>query len=195
ALGPMFEPLGGLLVLLWAWASRTPWRDLGYVRPRSWAGTVALGVLLGAGFKLTMKAVVLPLLGAPAIYPVYHYLAHNRAALPGMVTDILLGAGFAEETVFRGFLFERLGRLLGSGTGARYAILAVTSLWFGAVHYPNQGLAGAEQATLTGLLFGVLYLRSRRLALPMVTLVRCDLMAVAIIYTGWETRVAHWLFR
>src|SRR6476660_1690909 len=26
------KPLGGLLVLLWAWRSHTPWRDIGYVR-------------------------------------------------------------------------------------------------------------------------------------------------------------------
>ena len=33
------KPLGGLLVLLWAWRSHTPWRDIGYVRPRSWIGS------------------------------------------------------------------------------------------------------------------------------------------------------------
>ena len=35
-------PLSGLLVLLWARWSRTPWREIGYVRPRSWIGSLAI---------------------------------------------------------------------------------------------------------------------------------------------------------
>ena len=41
-------PVGAVLVLLWAWRSRTPWRELGYVRPKSWIRTMAAGLLLGA---------------------------------------------------------------------------------------------------------------------------------------------------
>ena len=59
------KPLGGLLVLLWAWRSHTPWRDIGYVRPRSWLGSLAVGIIFGCVFKLLMKAIVMPLLGAP----------------------------------------------------------------------------------------------------------------------------------
>ncbi|TMA33009.1 MAG: CPBP family intramembrane metalloprotease, partial [Deltaproteobacteria bacterium] len=56
-----------------------------------------------------MKAVVMPLFGAPAINPAYHYLAGNTAALPGMILAVIFGAGFGEEIFFRGYLFERLG--------------------------------------------------------------------------------------
>src|SRR5262249_28651825 len=42
-LGPILEPLGALLALLWAHLSRTPWSELGLVRPKRWVGTVALG--------------------------------------------------------------------------------------------------------------------------------------------------------
>jgi hypothetical protein len=35
----IFVPLSALLVLVWAQWSRTPWRDIGYVRPGSWIGT------------------------------------------------------------------------------------------------------------------------------------------------------------
>ena len=66
-----------------------------------------------------MKVIVVPLLGAPAINPAYHYLAGNRAALPGMVFTMIV-AGFAEETLFRGFLFERLGKLFGTGAAQEY---------------------------------------------------------------------------
>ena len=35
-------PLSAVLVLVWAWLSRTPWREIGYVRPRSWIVTLAI---------------------------------------------------------------------------------------------------------------------------------------------------------
>jgi CAAX protease family protein len=194
-LGPIMEPLGGLLALLWAYRSRTPWRELGFAQPRSWALTILLGLVLGFAFKLLMKSLVLPVLGAPDINPVYHYLAGNTAALPSMVFDILVGAGFAEETVFRGFLFERLGKLLGQRPWAKITILLITSVLFGLVHYPGQGLYGALQALFTGLLLGALYLITKRLWLSMVTHVAFDLTAVFIIYRNLETQAAHLLFK
>ena len=63
----VFKPLSGLLVLLWAWRSHTPWREIGYVRPRSWLGSLAVGIVFGCALKLLMKVIVTPLLGAPAI--------------------------------------------------------------------------------------------------------------------------------
>src|SRR2546430_13671637 len=103
-------PLGAILVLLWVQWSRTPWRDIGYVRPKSWTRDLAVGVACGIAFKLLMKALVMPLLGAPPINQAYHYLTGNRAALPGAVYLLIAGGGFGEETVYRGFLFERFGK-------------------------------------------------------------------------------------
>ena len=98
------KPLSALLVLLWAWRSHTPWREIGYVRPRSWIGSLAVGIVFGCAFKLLMKALVMPLVGAPAINLAYHYVVGNRAALPGLMFTMIVGAGFGEETIFRGFL-------------------------------------------------------------------------------------------
>jgi hypothetical protein len=48
ALGNLvFVPLSALLVLAWARLSGTPWVNLGFVRPRSWVSTVALGLARG----------------------------------------------------------------------------------------------------------------------------------------------------
>ena len=66
-----------ILVLLWVRRSRTPWAEIGYVRPRSWGRSLAVGVLFGASFKILMKAIVMPLLGADPINPAYHYLVGN----------------------------------------------------------------------------------------------------------------------
>jgi len=194
-LGPVFEPVGGLLVLLWAYRSHTPWPELGFRRPKSWVLTILLGLILGFGLKLLMKSLVLPLFGAPVINPVYHYLAGNTAALPSMTFDIIVGAGFAEETVYRGFLFERLGKLLGTGRWAKLVILLSTSLLFGSVHYPGQGIYGALQAFFTGLCLGVMYLITKRLWLSMVAHVAFDITAMLIIYKNFEPRVAHLIFK
>src|SRR5256714_14836433 len=61
--------------------SRTPWKEIGYVRPNSWLLSTAVGLVSGILFKIVMKAVVMPLLGADPINSAYHYPGrHPRAA-------------------------------------------------------------------------------------------------------------------
>ena len=110
----------------------------------------------------------MPLFGAPAVNPRYHYLAGNAAALPWMLYAVVVGAGFGEETVFRGFLFQRLGKLLGARRAALAATVLLTSGLFALAHYHDQGLPGVEQAAMTGLVFGTIYGVTRQLWLPMV---------------------------
>src|SRR5256885_95071 len=43
--------LSGILVLVWARLSHTPWREIGYVRPKSWLGSLAIGLVFGIAFK------------------------------------------------------------------------------------------------------------------------------------------------
>jgi uncharacterized protein len=188
-------PLSAVLVLVWARLSGTPWREIGYVRPRSWIGSVAAGIVFGCAFKLLMKSLVMPLLGAPPINQAFHYLAGNTAALPGILYAVIIGAGFGEETVFRGWMFERFGKLFGSSAWAKTSIVVITSTWFGAVHYPFQGLAGAEQATIFGLVFGTIFAIRGRIFMLMVAHAAFDIAAVAIIYWDFESAVAHFIFR
>ena len=193
--GPMVVlPIGAVLVLLWTWRSGTPWRDIGYVRPKSWIRTLAVGVAFGIAFKLLMKAIVMPLLGADPVNQAYHFLAGNRAVLPAAVLAMLT-AGFAEETVFRGFMFERLGKLFGSGVPAKTSIVVVTSLLFALGHYSVQGLAGTEQAAITGLVWGTIFAVTGRIFILMVAHAAFDLTAVAIIYWNLESAVAHLVFK
>jgi membrane protease YdiL (CAAX protease family) len=188
----LFIPLSALLVLAWAQASQTPWRDLGFVRPRSWTRSLAIGIAFGALFKLTMKAVVMPLLGAPPINARYHFLAGNAAALPAMLYAVIIGAGFGEETLFRGYLFERLGRLLGHGRAAKIVIVLTTATLFAAAHYPDQGIPGVEQAAVTGLVFGGIFVVTGELFMLMVAHAAFDLVALALIYWNLEGKLPLW---
>lgn len=187
-------PFGAILVLLWVRGSRTPWGDIGYVRPKSWTRDLAVGIALGIACKLLMKALVMPLLGAPPLNQAYQYLTGNRAALPGAVYLLIAGGGFGEETVYRGFLFERFGKLFGSGASAKRGIVLLTAAWFALAHYPEQGLPGVEQALITGLVFGTIFAITGRILLPMVTHAVFDLTALAIIYWNLESKVAHLIF-
>jgi uncharacterized protein len=190
----LFAPLSAILVLVWVWRSQTPWRDIGYVRPRSWVTTFAVGIILGVALKLLMKAIVMPLLGAPAINQAFHYLAGNTAALPAAIYTMIVVAGFGEETVFRGFMFERFGKLFGSTVWARPLIVVITSVWFGLDHYSLQGLPGVEQATIFGLVFGTVMAVTGRIFMLMIAHAAFDLTALAIIYWNLESKVAHLIF-
>jgi membrane protease YdiL (CAAX protease family) len=142
----IIEPLGAILVLIWAKISRTPWRGIGYVRPRSWKKTFVIGVVFGVAFKFAMKAFVMPLLGAPPINQSFQFVTGNPALIPFMLYLIIFGAGFGEETLFRGWMFERLSKLFGQSAAAKGAIILITSILFAAAHYPGQGTPGVEQA-------------------------------------------------
>lgn len=194
SVGNVALPLGAALVLLWVRLSHTQWRDIGYVRPRSWIGAVIVGVVFGVAFKFLTKAIVMPLLGADPVNHAYHYLAGNQALLPSAVWAMLV-AGFGEETVFRGFMFERLGRLLGSGVAAKVSIVLITALLFGLAHFADQGLSGVEQAWVTGLVFGSVFAVTGRIFVLMCAHAAYDLTALAIIYLNLETTVAHLVFK
>ena len=188
-------PFSAILVLVWVKLSRTPWSEIGYVRPKSWVATLAVGIIFGIAFKFLMKAIVMPLLGADPINHAYHYLAGNRAGLPGAIYLVIVGAGFGEETVFRGYFFERLGKLFGRGGWAKAFIVVITSVWFGLAHYSVQGLAGTEQATITGLVFGTIMAVRGRIWMLMAAHAAFDLTALAMIYWNLESRVAHLVFK
>ena len=190
----LFVPLSALLVLLWRYFSQTPWHDLGLIRPQNWIRTIVIGIAFGVALKFLMKAIVMPLLGAPPINWAYHFVAHNPAALPMMFYLIIIGAGFGEETFFRGWMFERLGKLFGHGELAKIAIVLTTSALFAAAHYGGQGIPGVEQALVVGIVFGSVFAVTGRIFMLMIAHTAFDLTALWMIYYGMETRIAHLIF-
>ena len=191
----LFVPLSGMLVLVWAWISKTPWRDLGLMRPRSWARTIAIGIVFGVALKFAMKSIVMPLLGAPPVNGPFHFLAHNRAEIPAMLYVIIIGAGFGEEMIFRGWAFERFAKLLGHATWAKVIAVLITAAWFGQQHYGLQGMVGVQNAAVVGLVFGSVFAMTGRLYLLMIAHVAFDLAAYAMIYWDFETAVAQFFFK
>jgi membrane protease YdiL (CAAX protease family) len=190
--GPM---VGALLVLAWAWLSATPLAVLGVRAPPRWSIVVLQGVTLGIALKVVSKVLIMPLLHAPPTNATYHYLEGNAAALPGVVLTILVWASVSEELVFRGYVFERMGRWLGSSSVSLVATVLISTALFASAHYPDQRWPGVQQAVLTGLVFGSVFAWRGDLAIVIVAHAAYDLLAVSLIYLGWESRVAHLLFR
>lgn len=108
---------------------------------------------------------------------------------------MIVGAAFGEETMFRGYMFERLSKLFGHGVWAKILIVLITSALFGLVHYSVQGLAGVEQAAIVGLVFGSIFATTRQIFLLMFAHAAFDLTALAMIYWNLESAVAHLVFK
>ncbi len=187
-------PIAAALGLVWLWLSRTPLRDMGMARPKSWAITIAGGLLLGIALKFLMKAVVLPLFGADPVNHTFHYLAHNQAAALDFAAYAIYGAGFAEEFFFRGYLFERLGKLFGHSTLAIVTIVILTTGLFGLAHFA-QGPWGVVNALITGGTVAIIFALTRNLWFVMFVHAAFDLAALAMIYYDVEPQVAHLIFK
>ena len=91
-----------------------------------------------------------------------------RIAWVGLLVNI--GVAIGEETIFRGYLLTGLKAAAG-----KWPALAVMTIIFGLFHLPAYGEAGMRAGTLTlaiilaslfGLLFGIIYLRTGALWLP-----------------------------
>lgn len=182
----IFIPLSPILIVAWAWLSKTHWAELGLARPKSWPRTILLGVAFGSALKLFMKAVVMPLLGAPPVNEAFQFLVGNTAALPEIIFTVTVSAGIGEELLFRGYAFERLHKLMGRSRLATVAIVLITSAWFAYEHNAFQGLPGVQQAGIVGLLFGAIYAQTQRLWFLIIAHAAFDLTAVALIYFNLE---------
>jgi membrane protease YdiL (CAAX protease family) len=191
----IITPLSAILVLIWTKVSATPWREIGYVRPRSWGKTIATGIVFGAGLKFVMKAMVMPVFGAPPINQAYRFVTGNAAVIPVMIYTMIVTAGFGEETFYRGWMFERLSKLLGQSVWAKIAIVLTTSILFASVHYAEQGVPGVTQALMTGLIFGSIFAGTGQIFVLMIAHAAFDLTALWMIYYGLETRIAHLIFK
>lgn len=188
-------PIAAVFVFLWLWLSRTPMREIGLVRPESWIAVLVLGIAAGIGAKLLMKAVVMPYFGAAPTNPILAPLEGDMQAAVIASIEMIVLAGFAEEVVFRGFLFNRLQTAFGTGWLARAVMIAGVALFFGGLHYFGQGYFGALNATIMGFLFCVIYfLNQQRLWFLIVMHAAFDVCAVWMTALGIEEQVARSVF-
>ena len=139
-------------------------RPLGEVTGRPgvpWLRQLAIGAALGAALML-VPALLLATGGWIAWRP-------NPVGLTALTSSlaVMAAVAFAEELLFRGFLFQRFV----AGLGVWPAQILIGGLFL-LTHLDNQGMEGATRVWaginifLASILFGQAYLRTRSLALP-----------------------------
>jgi membrane protease YdiL (CAAX protease family) len=179
-----------LLLFGWIslWVRKLRWRDVGLSRFRNWKTTVALGIAAGLlleGFELFVsQPILVRLLGKQPDLEAFRPLIGNLK-----VTLIFLAltwtlAAFGEEMVYRGYLMNRVADLLNRTRHAWIISLIVVHVAFGAAH-AYQGWTGAIDEGLSGLLLGLIYLRTgRNLAVPIIAHGVADTTDFILIFLG-----------
>ena len=129
------------------------------------------------------------------------------ASCSSTATIVAIGDRLAEHSRDRARRIEGRGRYLGLVDAhvhlesqrrcivAKISIVLLTSIWFGLAHYSVQGVAGTEQATIVGLVFGTIFALTGRLFMLMIAHAAFDLTAYGMIYWNFETTVAHFVFK
>ncbi len=175
------EPLRFAFLLGVTWLCvrlrREPLSSIGFVLDGRWAREFGVGSLVGVATALLAVAMIW------AVGGVRLELDPSRSlAMLAYGAYLFLFVALFEETLFRGFVFQRLV----AGAGIRVAQIAL-GLLFATSHWGNPDMHGATLAWATvelflgAVLLGLAYLRTRSLALPIG------------IHLGWNWAQGHLL--
>ena len=164
--GPLMGVLAGVAVTAAFLAiERKPFRSVGFHLNARWARDLALGTL---GGMLIMAATALALLARHG----FHWERNPNGSLAGILLGFLifLVVAINEETIYRGYPFQRLIENLGP-----WPTQILLALLFAMDHWGNPGIRDAAPAlkawttlniALAAVLLGLCYLKTRSLALP-----------------------------
>lgn len=161
------------------------WRSAGLEMDRRWASLVGIGIVAGAAFwafeYFVENPVLYRLTGRYPDLDVFESLVGNIRLLAILIAFNLVFAAFGEEMVWRGYALPRVAEILGGSRFAWAASLLAVNATFGLAHL-YQGESGIVQATVQGVLLGLLYLATgRNLLAPIAahfTANNCDFIAI-----------------
>jgi membrane protease YdiL (CAAX protease family) len=128
---------------------------------KKWIGQLGVGILFG--FLLMIVPAIL-LTGIGSVTWKFNTFFPSLASIALTV----LVAAFAEELLFRGFIFQRLIRGFG-----RLAAQIIIAFLFVLTHLNNPGMIGLTKQLasanifIASVMFGLAYLRTKSLALPL----------------------------
>lgn len=167
--GFVFDAIGKMLLVGFAWGlirlRGETLADVGLKRPASWMRTFMIGIGLAAivfiAMYLSEKA------GFRRDLSKFKDVQGNLELAAFGVFYALIGAGFYEEFMFRGFLMQGFAMLFGAGRGPWIVACILQGILFGLAHAYQNPLGMAITGTL-GILMGILVLASGRNLWPVV---------------------------
>jgi membrane protease YdiL (CAAX protease family) len=167
--GFVLDAIGKMLLVGVAWGlirlRGETLAEIGLKRPANWMRTFMIAVGLAAivfiAMYLSEKA------GFRRDLSKFKDVQGNLELTVLGVFYALIGAGFYEEFMFRGFLMQGLAMLFGAGRGAWIVACVVQGALFGAAHAYQNPLGMAITGTL-GVLMGLLVLALGRNLWPVI---------------------------
>jgi membrane protease YdiL (CAAX protease family) len=150
-----------------------PFSELGYTsknisKQLLWAGAVFLMLVV----FMSVEAVFMGL---------QNVIGTQKQLLWYALPQKIIFVGFAEETLFRGYILNAIRRLSGSSVAA----IIVSSLLFGVWHIINGNLIQAVNTTLLGLIFAIPFAKGKN----------CSLLSVALAHGFYDALldVLRWM--
>ena len=164
------------------------WKDIGFQVYRTWARTIAIGVLLGVGIEVMELFITQPLLvrltGKMPDLSDFAGLRWNWKLLPLALLLTWTLAAIGEEFVYRGYFMNRVADLFGRTRVAWILSLLIVSMIFGFAH-EYQGVTGVTENAIDGFLLGLAYLRcDRKLSIPIIAHGITDTVDFLLIFIG-----------
>lgn len=135
--------------------------ELGFRRPRRWATVPFWALAIFVVFVVAQN--VAPLLVAYFVdlpqpdMSRYDFVRGNLGAAISLALVLPVTAAIPEEILYRGFLIERLTRLLAGTRGADVIAVLIQALIFGSVHF-QWGIGGIFVTAIMGAVWGSAYL-------------------------------------
>ena len=164
------------------------WRDVGLKLDQPFLKLLVIGVVVGIGMEALELFATQPLLTkllnkGPDLHELQPLIGNTQLLILGIVLAWVLAA-FGEETVWRGYLLNRVAEVFGRSTSAWVAAAILATLLFGLAHFP-QGPTGIIENVIDGAILAAVYFATNRnLLAPIIAHGVQDTVDVVLIYLG-----------
>src|SRR5215471_968604 len=166
------------------------WKDVGLraTAPEPVLKIVIIGVLVGVAMETLELFATQPLLTkilgqGPDLEQLRPLIGNWKLLIVAIALSWVLAA-FGEETVYRGYLTNRVADIFGASKNAWIAAAVLITLLFGLAHFP-QGLTGVIENIIDGAILAALYFATgRNLWAPIIAHGIQDTVDVLLIYSG-----------
>jgi membrane protease YdiL (CAAX protease family) len=164
------------------------WRDVGLNGEQPFLKLLVVGIAVGVGMEALELFATQPLLTklldkGPDLDEFRRLIGNTTLLVVGIALAWVLAA-FGEETVWRGYLTNRVADLFGRSTIGWSAAAILASLLFGLAHFP-QGPTGVIENVIDGAILAAVYFATgRNLWAPIIAHGIQDTVDIILIYLG-----------